>query len=43
MERDRIKAVSKASAMEGLKYAMLCARLDIYFVVGIMSGYSSSS
>ena len=39
MKRDRIKAVSKASAMDGLKYAMLCARPDICFIVGIMSGY----
>ena len=39
MERDCIKMVSKASAMDGLKYAMLCARPDICFVVGIMSGY----
>ena len=39
MERDCIKIVSKASTMDGLKYAMLCARPDICFVVGIMSGY----
>ena len=39
MERDRIKAVSYASIMDNLMHAMLCARLDIYFVVGIMSGY----
>ena len=39
MERDRIKAISNASAMDDLKYAMLCARQDICFVVGIMSVY----
>ena len=39
MERDCIKMVSKASAMDVLKYAMLCARPNIFFVVGIMSGY----
>ena len=39
MERDSVKAVSYASTMDSLKHAMLCARLDICFVVGIMSGY----
>ena len=39
MERDRIKVVSNASAMDSLKYVMLCARPNIFFVVGIMSGY----
>ena len=43
MERDRIKAISKASAMDGLKYVMLYARPNICFVVGIMSGYLSIS
>ena len=39
MKRDRIKVVSNASTMDSLKYAILCVRLDIYFVVGIMSGF----
>ena len=39
MERDRIKAVSNPSTMDNLNYVMLCARLDICFVVEIMSGY----
>ena len=39
MEKDRIKVVSKASTMDGLKYVMLYAKLDICFVIGIMSGY----
>ena len=43
VERDRIKTVFKASVMDGLKYAMLCARPDICFIVGIMSGYQSIS
>ena len=38
MERDGIKVVSNAFAMDSLKYVMLHARLDICFVVG-MSGY----
>ena len=41
MEKDRIKVIiSKASVVDSLKYAMLCARPNICFVVGIMSGYS---
>ena len=39
MERDHIKAAFNASTMDSLKYAMLCARLDICFTVGIISGY----
>ena len=39
MEKDRIKVVSKASTMDGLKYALLCAIPDICFIIGIMSGY----
>ena len=39
MERDNIKVVSNASTMDCLTYAMLCAKPNIYFVVGIMSGY----
>ena len=39
MERDHIKAISNASAMDSLKYAMLWARLDICFIIGIISGY----
>ena len=39
MEKNHIKVVSKASAMDDLKYAMLCAKPNIYFVLGIMSGY----
>ena len=39
MERYRIKVVSYDSIMDSLKYAMVCARLYICFVVGIMSGY----
>ena len=39
MERNFIKAVSNASTMDNLMYAMLCDRPDIYFVVGIVSGY----
>ena len=39
MKRDRIKAVSKASAIDGLKYAILCVKPNISFVIGIISGY----
>ena len=39
MKRDYIKVVSNASAMDNLKYVMLCARLDIYFPIGIMNVY----
>ena len=39
MEKDLIKVVFDAFAMDKLKYVMLCARPDICFVVGIMSGY----
>ena len=39
MERDYIKAISYDSTMDSLKYAMLCVRPDICFIVGIMSGY----
>ena len=39
MERDHIRVVSNASAFDSLKYVMLCARTDICYVVGIMSGY----
>ena len=39
MKKYHIKAISYASTMDSLKDAMLCARLDICFVVGIMSGY----
>ena len=39
MERDHNKTVSYDSMMDSLKYVMLCARLDICFVVGIMSKY----
>ena len=43
MERDRIKVVSNAYAMDSLKHMKLCARPDICFVVRIMSGHSISS
>ena len=39
MERDYIKAISYDSTMDSLKYVMLCARSDIGFFIGIMSGY----
>ena len=39
VERDRIKAVSNVSAMDSLKYAMLCVKPYICFTIGIMSGY----
>ena len=39
MERDGIKSISYDSTMDSLKYVMLCARPDICFIVGIMSGY----
>ena len=39
VERNRLKVVSNTSAMDSLKYAMLCARPNICFIVGIMSGY----
>ena len=39
MERDHNKAVSYDSMMDSPKYVMLCARLDICFVLGIMSKY----
>ena len=39
MERNHIKAVSNAFAMDNLKYAVLCARPDICFIVGTMIGY----
>ena len=39
MKIDHIKTVSNSSVMDNLKYEMLCARQDIFFVVGIMNGY----
>ena len=39
MERDCIKVVSYASTMDSLKYEILCARPNICFAIGIMSGY----
>ena len=39
MEKDNIKAIFNAFVMGSLKYAILCARPDICFVIGIMSGY----
>ena len=41
MERDHIKTVSYAFAMDSLNDVMLCAIPDICFIVGIMSGYFS--
>ena len=35
--------ISNASVMGSLKYVMLCARLNICFSIGIMSGYQSIS
>ena len=43
MKIDHIKTVSNSSVMDNLKYEMLCARPDIFFVVGIMNGYWSIS
>ena len=39
MEKDLIKVVFDAFAMDNLKYVMLYAKLDICFIIGIMSGY----
>ena len=39
MERDHIKVISNASTMDSLKYVMLYAKLDIFFIVEIISGY----
>ena len=38
-EKDCFKVVFNASTMNNLKYVMLCAKPDICFIVGIMSGY----
>ena len=43
MEKDSIKAIFNAFVMGSLKYAILCVRPDICFVIGIMSGYWSIS
>ena len=36
-----MKRVSYSSVIESLMYTVLCARLDIYFVVGFISRFQS--
>ena len=40
-EIERMRGIPYASTVESLMYAMLCTRLDIYFVVGMVSRYQS--
>ena len=40
-ERDHISKVPYASAIGSLMYAMVCTRLDITYVVGVVSRFMS--
>ena len=40
-EVERMRGIPYASTVESLMYAMLCTRLDICFVVGMVSRYQS--
>ena len=40
-EIERLRGILYDSAVESLMYAILCTRLDIYFVVGMISIYQS--
>ena len=39
--KERMNRIPYASAVGSLMYAMLCTRLDIYYVVGVVSRYQS--
>ena len=41
IERDHMKAVSYSSVVGNLMYAQVCTRLEIAFVVGMLSRYLS--
>ena len=41
VERDQMKAVSYSSIVGNLMYAQVCTRLDIAFVVNVLSRYLS--
>ena len=41
VEIERMRGIPYASIMRSLMYAMLCTRLDICFVVGMVSRYQS--
>ena len=41
-EKEDMKSIPYASAVGSLIYAMLCTRLDIYYVVGVMSRFQSN-
>ena len=41
IERDQMKAVPYSSIVGNLMYAQVCTRLDIAFVVGVLSWYLS--
>ncbi|XP_070034420.1 secreted RxLR effector protein 161-like [Nicotiana tabacum] len=41
-EIEKMKAVPYASVVGSLMYAMLCTRLDIFFIVGIVSRFQSN-
>ena len=42
-EIERMRGIPYASVVGSLMYAMLCTRLDICFVVGMVSRYQSDS
>ena len=42
IERDQMKAVPYSSIVGNLMYAQVCTRLDIAFVVGMLSRYLSN-
>ena len=41
-EKETVSNVPYASVVENLMYATLCARMDICFVVGLVSHYQSN-
>ena len=43
LEREQMKDIPYASAVESLMYAQLCTRPDISFVVGMLGRYQSNS
>ena len=43
LEREQMKDIPYASAVESLMYAQLCTRPDISFVIGMLGRYQSNS
>ena len=41
-EKNEMSKVPYSSAIESLMYATICTRPDIYFAIGLISGYQSN-